>query len=114
LVVRGVLEQEEERIMFESRVWTMIVLSSLIAAPGLWFINAGSVARIEESRPGGAMYHLVSVNSAETDPVMFKGFMTAERWLADPRHGSDFPVSGRFQFARKGAPDAAANQYDNH
>ena len=96
--------------MFESRIWTMIVLSSLIAAPGLWFINAGSVAKIGESRPGSAMYQLVSVNSAQTDPVTLKGFITADRWLADPRHGSDFPVSGRFQFARKGALGAVPDQ----
>ena len=98
--------------MFESRIWIMIVLSSLIAAPGLWFINAGSVARTDESRPGTAVYHLVSVNSADIDPVTMKDFMTAERWLVDPRHGSDFPVSGRFQFAHKRAPEVVANQSD--
>jgi len=93
--------------MFEPRIWTMIVLSSLIAAPALWLINAGSV--VGEGRSGSAMYQLVSADSAETDPVAIKGFMTAERRLADPRSGSDFPVAGRYQFARQGAAETVSD-----
>jgi hypothetical protein len=87
------------------RIWTMIVLSSLIAAPALWLINAGSVVSAGEDRAGPSLYQLVSVNSSDSDPVNIKGFMIAERRLAEPRNGSDFPVAGRYQFAREGAPE---------
>jgi len=100
--------------MFEPRLWTMIILWSLIAAPALWLINAGSVIQPDEVRSGPAMYHLVSVNAAETGPVDIEGFVTAERWLANPRNGSDFPVSGRYQFARKGASENVSDQSDPH
>jgi hypothetical protein len=93
----------------------MIVLSSLIAAPAVWFISAGNVMQTDGVRSGARMYHLVSVNSAETDSGDIKGFMTAERRLADPRNGSDFPVLGRYQFARKGAaPEIVSDKSDPH
>jgi len=100
--------------MFELRIWTMIVLSSVIAAPALWLINAGSVMRADEVRSEPTMYQLVSVNSTETDPVGIKGFMTAEHRAADPRNGSDFPMAGRYQFARHGAPEIVSDQSDPH
>jgi len=100
--------------MFEPRIWTMIVLSSLIAAPALWLINAGSVMRADEVRSGPTMYQLASVDSAETEPVNIKGFMTAEHRVADPRNGSDFPVAGRYQFARHGAPEIVSDQSNPH
>jgi hypothetical protein len=85
----------------------MIVLSSLIAAPALWLINAGSVAG--EVRSGPAMYQLVSAGPADTDRVDIKGFMTAEHRLADPPSGSDLPVAGRYQFARQGAAEIVSD-----
>jgi hypothetical protein len=89
----------------------MIVLSSLIAAPALWLINAGSVAGAEPVRSGPTMYQLVSAHSTDTGPLSIKGFMTAEHRLADPRNGSDFPVAGRYQFARQGAPEIVSDAH---
>ena len=88
----------------------MTVLSSLIAAPALWLITAGSDMRADEVRSAPAIYQLASVNSAEADPVNAKGLMTAERSVTDPRNGSDFPVTGRYQFARHGDPQIASDQ----
>jgi hypothetical protein len=97
--------------MFEPRTWTMIVLSSLIAAPALWLITAGSVLGADEVRSGPTMYQLVSASSTDTGPLNIKGLMTADRHLSDPRNGSDFPVTGRYQFARQGAPEIASNAH---
>jgi len=96
--------------MFEPRFWTMIVMSSLIAAPALWLINAGSVVGTDEDRSGPAMYQLVSANSTEAGRVNIN-FTTAEHGLADPRNGSDFPVAGRYQFARQGAPEIVSDTH---
>jgi len=96
--------------MPEPRIWTMIVLSSLIAAPAIWFINEGSVMQTGDVRSSSTMYHLVSANSGQTEPGGLKAFVTAEHWRAEPRNSSDFPVSGRYQFARKAAPDIVSDQ----
>jgi hypothetical protein len=45
--------------MFEPRNWTMIALSSLIAAPALWLVNVGSAMPIEGPRSGPGMNRLV-------------------------------------------------------
>jgi hypothetical protein len=91
----------------------MIVLSSLIAAPALWLINAGGVATTHEVHSDASMYHLASVNSAEAESINVNRLMTAEHWT-DPRNGSDFPVSGRYQFARKRASEIVSDQNDPH
>jgi hypothetical protein len=95
--------------MFEHRIWTMIMLSSLIAAPAMWIINSGSVMPTDEVRGGPAMYSLASVNSTDTDAIASRGFATAEPRISDPKNGSDFPVSGRFQFARDAAPQVVSD-----
>jgi hypothetical protein len=92
----------------------MITLSSLIAAPAFCFAHAASIAPTYEVRSRSRMYHLVSVNSAEINPVDVRGFVTAGRRFADPRNGSDFPVSGQYQFAGKGAGKNVSDRSDPH
>ena len=95
--------------MFEPRIWTMVVLSSLIAAPALWLINAGSLVG-DGVRSGPGMYQLVSAQSTRTGLVNSEGVMTAEHRLADPRNSSDFPVAGRYQFARQGMAEIVSDE----
>lgn len=91
--------------MFEPRMWTMIVLSSLIAAPALWLVEVGTGMRSDVVRSGSGIYHLVSANSSDAAPVGIKKFLTAGHWLDNLRNGSDFSVSDQNRVARKGASD---------
>lgn len=88
----------------------MIVLSTLIAAPALWLINAGSIVG-DGVRSGPAIYQVVSADSARTGRVDITGFMTAEHRLVDPRNSSDFPLAGRYQFARQGTVEIVSDAH---
>jgi len=90
----------------------MIVLSSLLAAPAVCYGNAASATQNGAVAPASGIYRLASANSAETNRVG-RGTATDDRRQTDLWNGSDFPVAGRYQFARKAGPEMVSGNSDH-